>query len=272
LTGCVAGRYTTSADAAKEARNGAAQDVERAVWTSLTKTPTRQGPQGARQAKTQAPPPPQAQPPQAPQTQASQAPPHHPQAPRLRQTRWPSRQSARSLQHAAPGPERSHDAGQYAPPALARGLWTTAGLPIRCVSLNAVGGYDTHSDELQTLKTNLGQTVESIVAFQRDLEARRLADRVLIQLWSEFGRRPAENGSGTDHGAAGLSFIIGTRAAGKMVGGFPGLSRLDENENLVNTSDFRAVYGGLLEQWFEVDAGLVIPEPGPLTQLPTLVQ
>ena len=65
-----------------------------------------------------------------------------------------------------------------------------AGLPIRCVSLNAVGGYDTHSDEVTTLTTNLGQTVESVLAFQRDLEARGLADRVLVQLWSEFGRRP----------------------------------------------------------------------------------
>jgi uncharacterized protein (DUF1501 family) len=146
-----------------------------------------------------------------------------------------------------------------------------AGLPIRCVALNAVGGYDTHSDEVETLKTNLGQTVESVLAFQRDLEARGLADRVLIQLWSEFGRRPQENGSGTDHGAAGLSFIIGTRAAGKMVGGFPGLSRLDENENLINTSDFRAVYCSLLEQWFEVEAGLVIPGAGELGSLPKLV-
>ena len=45
-------------------------------------------------------------------------------------------------------------------------------LPIKCVSLNAVGGYDTHSDEVETLGTNLGQTVESVLAFQRDLEAR----------------------------------------------------------------------------------------------------
>ena len=77
-------------------------------------------------------------------------------------------------------------------------------LPIKCVSLSAVGSYDTHSDEVDTLSTNLGQTVESVVAFQRDLEARGLDDRVIVQLWSEFGRRPRENGSGTDHGAAGV--------------------------------------------------------------------
>jgi uncharacterized protein (DUF1501 family) len=135
-----------------------------------------------------------------------------------------------------------------------------AGMPIKCASLTAVGSYDTHSDESGTLSTNLGETVDSVVAFQRDLEQRGLADRVLIQLWSEFGRHPQENGSGTDHGAAGLAFLIGTRAAGKMIGGFPGLSKLDENENLVNTSDFRAMYCSLLEQWFQTEAGVAIPE------------
>jgi uncharacterized protein (DUF1501 family) len=135
-------------------------------------------------------------------------------------------------------------------------------LPIKCVSLSAVGSYDTHSDEVETLATNLGETVESVLAFQRDLEARRLDDRVVIQLWSEFGRRPQENGSGTDHGAAGVSFLIGSRVKGEMVGGFPGLSKLDPNENLVNTSDFRAMYAGLLAQWFQTEAGLVIPGAG----------
>ena len=137
-----------------------------------------------------------------------------------------------------------------------------AGLPIKCASLTAVGSYDTHSAEADTLSTNLGETVESVVAFQRDLEARGLDKRVLIQMWSEFGRRPQENGSGTDHGAAGVAFLIGSRVKGHMVGEFPGLATLDENENVVNTSDFRAMYAGLLGQWFQTEAGLVIPGAG----------
>jgi uncharacterized protein (DUF1501 family) len=135
-------------------------------------------------------------------------------------------------------------------------------LPIKCVSMNGVGSYDTHSDEKETLKSNLGETVESLVAFQRDLEARKIDDRVIIQLWSEFGRRPEENGSGTDHGAAGVAFLIGSRVKGEMVGEFPGLTSLDPNENLINTSDFRAMYAGLLGQWFQTEAGLVIPNVG----------
>jgi uncharacterized protein (DUF1501 family) len=142
--------------------------------------------------------------------------------------------------------------------ALAAMLHT--GMPIKCVSLNGVGSYDTHSAEAGTLATNLEQTVTALVAFQHDLEARGLDQRVLIQVWSEFGRRPEENGSGTDHGAAGAAFLIGSRAAGKMVGQFPGLSKLDVNENVEKTSDFRGFYCALLEQWFQVEAGLVIPE------------
>jgi uncharacterized protein (DUF1501 family) len=135
-----------------------------------------------------------------------------------------------------------------------------AGLPISVAALEAPGSYDTHSDEGASLSTNLQQTMDGVLAFQRDLEARGIADRVLIQLWSEFGRRPQDNGSGTDHGAAGVAFLVGTRASGVMVGEFPGLADLDVNDNLVNTSDYRAMYCSLLEQWFQTEAGLVIPD------------
>jgi uncharacterized protein (DUF1501 family) len=170
------------------------------------------------------------------------------------------------------------EVGEFPERLAALAAMLQAGLPIKCASLNAVGSYDTHSDEGNTLKTNLGHTVESVLAFQRDLEARKLDNRVVIQLWSEFGRRPRENGSGTDHGAAGVAFLIGTQTTGKMVGEFPGLSKLDENENLRNTSDFRAMYSALLAQWFQTEAGLVIPGagtgvagPGPFGVVPQLI-
>jgi uncharacterized protein (DUF1501 family) len=154
----------------------------------------------------------------------------------------------------------TYPAGEFAERLGSLAAMLHTGMPIKCVSLNAVGSYDTHASEAGTLATNLEQTIPALVAFQRDLEARGLDQRVLIQLWSEFGRRPKENGSGTDHGAGGLAFLIGTRAAGKMVGEFPGLTKLDENENVVRTSDYRGMYCSLLEQWFQTEAGLVIPE------------
>ena len=136
-----------------------------------------------------------------------------------------------------------------------------AGLPLHCVALTAPGEYDTHADEPNALSQGLQLTSDSLLAFQRDLEARGLAGRVLVHIWSEFGRRAAENGdSGTDHGAAGVGFLVGTRVAGQMVGEFPGLQKgLDSDGNVSATSDFRGFYASLLEQWMGIDAAAVIP-------------
>ncbi len=134
------------------------------------------------------------------------------------------------------------------------------GLPIRVATVRAAGHYDTHAGQAPALAGGLGETCAGILAFQRDLEARGLDDRVMIELWSEFGRRPQENGSGgTDHGAAGCAFVIGSRSAGRMIGEFPGLAKLDRDENLRTTSDFRGMYCSLLEQWLGFDAARVIP-------------
>ena len=135
-----------------------------------------------------------------------------------------------------------------------------AGLPVRVVALTAPGMYDTHDDQPQELADGLKLTAESLLAFQRDLEARGLADRVLVHVWSEFGRRAKENGSnGTDHGAAGAGFLIGSRVTGTMIGEFPGLAKLDEDGNLRATSDFRGLYSAVLEQWLSADAEAIIP-------------
>ena len=66
---------------------------------------------------------------------------------------------------------------------------------MRVVTIRAAGGYDTHADQADDLDRNLRETCDGLLAFQRDLEARGLADRVLVEMWSEFGRRPEENGS-----------------------------------------------------------------------------
>ena len=148
-------------------------------------------------------------------------------------------------------------------PARLQGLagMIAAGLPLRCVALEATGEYDTHASQASALNPALTTTAASLFAFQRDLEARGVADRVLTLVWSEFGRRAKENGSGgTDHGAAGTGFLIGSRAAGTQIGEFPGLaSGLDADGNLKATADFRGVYASLLEQWLQFDAARVIP-------------
>jgi uncharacterized protein (DUF1501 family) len=150
--------------------------------------------------------------------------------------------------------------------ATARLLGATNGagdhLPVRCVTLGAQGGYDTHSNQTTDFSNNLLATASNIRAFWRDLELRGVSDRVVILVWSEFGRRPAENGSGTDHGAAGNAFVIGKDVKQGLIGEFPGLAAgtgLDNAGNLRATSDFRALYCSLLEQWFQTESQGIIP-------------
>ena len=137
------------------------------------------------------------------------------------------------------------------------------GLPLKMVSITSPGHFDTHATQAGAFTSGLQLTSDSLLAFQRDLEARGVADRVLIQVWSEFGRRAQENASaGTDHGSAGIGFLIGTSLKGQQIGAFPGVtgSGLDSSGNLVPTTDFRAVYAALLEQWLDTDAGSIIPD------------
>jgi uncharacterized protein (DUF1501 family) len=146
-----------------------------------------------------------------------------------------------------------------------------AGLPLRCVALTAPGGYDTHDSQPGELEEGLTLTAASLFAFQRDLEARGLADRVITLVWSEFGRRPEENGSnGTDHGAAGIGFVVGTRASGRMVGELPDLSRLDRDGNLRPNSDFRSLYRTLIADWLGGDPQAVIPGAKSFGAIPIL--
>jgi uncharacterized protein (DUF1501 family) len=137
-----------------------------------------------------------------------------------------------------------------------------ANFPIRTAALTGPGSYDTHADQQGPLQDGAGQMAEGLAAFQQDLERRGIAGRVLTLVWSEFGRRAQQNDSnGTDHGAAGLAFLMGTGVRQRMVGEFPGLTKgLDRDGNLRATSDFRSVYASLVEQWFGVDADRVIPD------------
>jgi uncharacterized protein (DUF1501 family) len=140
----------------------------------------------------------------------------------------------------------------------------SAGLPVRCVALDAPGIYDTHANQDNRLGSDLAEVSQTLNAFQRDLEQRGQDGRVVTLLWSEFGRRAEENGSGTDHGAAGIGMLIGQRVNGQMVGSFPGLQTgvgggLDNLGNLRATSDFRGVYRTLVEDWLGVDSDGIIP-------------
>ena len=131
-------------------------------------------------------------------------------------------------------------------------------LGIRVADVEADGDFDTHDDQAE-LGELLVDVSECLSAFQADLQARGVAHRTLTLVWSEFGRRPQENGSGTDHGAGGLAWVMGDRARAGVHSDYPNLNQLDDEDNLQVTIDFRRVYSSLLEQWMGTDANAVIP-------------
>jgi uncharacterized protein (DUF1501 family) len=137
----------------------------------------------------------------------------------------------------------------------------TLPLGIRVATVDAPGDFDTHDDQAATLVKDLAQLSQGLSAFQADLEARGVADRVLTLVWTEFGRRPEENSSGgTDHGAGGIAWVMGTRARGGLLTAYPDLNAFDREDNLKVTVDFRAVYAGLLEQGLGTGADEVLPD------------
>src|SRR5262249_6000793 len=121
-----------------------------------------------------------------------------------------------------------------------------------------LAGYDAHALQLPTQAQLLGDFARSIRTFLDDLAAANLADGVLLMAFSEFGRRPAENGSlGTDHGTAGPVFVAGAPAKAGLIGETPRLGELVDGD-LKWSIDFRRVYATLLDRWLELPAEAVL--------------
>ncbi len=141
-----------------------------------------------------------------------------------------------------------------------------ANLPTRIYYV-ALGGFDTHANQSPTQERLLKQFAEGLAAFQRDLDALGLADRVLTMTFSEFGRRVAENGSaGTDHGTAQPLFLVGKHVRPGLTGKRPSLTDLD-NGDLRFTTDFRSVYATVLEKWLDTQSSLVLGKSFPVLDL-----
>ena len=117
-------------------------------------------------------------------------------------------------------------------------------------------GYDTHSGQLYAHRDLLLDLSGALKAFLDDLAAARLADRVVVMLFSEFGRTVRENGSaGTDHGTSGPVFLAGPNVKGGLVGATPSLLDLDPtNGDLKTNIDFRQIYATVLEGWLGLPA------------------
>ncbi len=113
-------------------------------------------------------------------------------------------------------------------------------------------GYDTHDNQLTIQSRNLTELNDAIASFYNDLKKENLLQNVTLVVFSEFGRRVKDNGSGTDHGTAAPMFIIGGNNKGKVIGSNPNLTNLD-NGDLIYETDFRSVYATLLKEKMNFD-------------------
>jgi Protein of unknown function (DUF1501) len=127
------------------------------------------------------------------------------------------------------------------------------------VFYTAHNGFDTHGTQLAVHAQLWREISEAITAFFADLHVHDAADDVIMLLWSEFGRRVRDNGSGTDHGAGGTAFVLGDAVKGGMYGEYPSLRDGDLTlGNLTYTNDFRSTYSTILERWFGVEAKPIV--------------
>jgi uncharacterized protein (DUF1501 family) len=121
----------------------------------------------------------------------------------------------------------------------------------------SLGGFDTHAEQPAAHAGLMGELSTAVQAFYADLKGHKLADRVVLATFSEFGRRVKENGSlGTDHGAASQMFVV-TPGKGGLHGAHPNLADLDDGD-VKHHTDFRAVYATLLDRWLELPSEAVL--------------
>jgi uncharacterized protein (DUF1501 family) len=119
--------------------------------------------------------------------------------------------------------------------------------------------FDTHAGELANHSRLWTETSRAIADFYDDLKEHDASDNVVLLVFTEFGRRVHDNGSGTDHGSGGIAFVVGDAVKGGLYGEYPSLeqNKLLEGDLHFN-NDFRGLYSTLLEQWLGLDAKPVV--------------
>ena len=122
------------------------------------------------------------------------------------------------------------------------------------------GGYDTHANQLPTQPGLFKDMSRAVNDFFSDLEEHDADENVVMLIFSEFGRRINDNGSGTDHGSGGGAYLVGKPVAGGLYSEYPSLERdkWEKGEDLAHTIDFRGIYGTVIEQWLGLEAAPIV--------------
>ena len=121
------------------------------------------------------------------------------------------------------------------------------------------GSFDTHSGEQFKHELLWNEVAPAVGDFYDDLVEHGRNEDTVMFLYSEFGRRIRDNGSGTDHGSGGMAMLIGDSVKGGMYGEYPSLAEDDQLEgDLHYNNDFRGTYTSVLEQWLRLDAAPIV--------------
>lgn len=121
------------------------------------------------------------------------------------------------------------------------------------------GGYDSHANEGAVHPRLIDEVSGAISDFFQDLRDHNASDNVVMLVFTEFGRRIRDNGSGTDHGAGGGSFIIGESVKGGLYADYPSLDpNKHDTGDMAFTYDFRGLYSTLIEQWLGLEAAPIV--------------
>ncbi len=133
-----------------------------------------------------------------------------------------------------------------------------AGLETK-VYYTTLSGFDTHVNQKPRQERLLRELSESIGAFVAGLDEGNYMDDVLILVFSEFGRRVAQNASnGTDHGCANNILLIGNGLKDPGVyNDPPDLRNLDKGD-LKYQVDFRSVYATILNNHLNGNAKKIL--------------
>ena len=116
------------------------------------------------------------------------------------------------------------------------------------------GSFDTHSGEIVTHAKLWDEVSGAVGDFYDDMREHGSEEEVVVMIFSEFGRRIKDNGSGTDHGSGGVAFLIGGNVKGGMYGQYPSIKEADQLEgDLHFNNDFRSTYSTIVDKWFGLD-------------------
>lgn len=136
----------------------------------------------------------------------------------------------------------------------------TADLGTRILYTTApYNSFDTHATQLTAHASLCTQVSQMVGDFYDDLKEHDASDNVLLLVFTEFGRRVHDNGSGTDHGAGGMAFVVGDAVKGGLYGEYPSLEadKLMDGDLHFN-NDFRGLYATLLEDWLGLDSKPIV--------------